>query len=203
LNSGIGKQGDCETDRERENERDIACVIRTREQDVNAFEDIVRRYTPMFFSLAQQLMGYRHADEIEQVVQEIFIRIFTNLKKFDTSKRFYPWAYTIAINYIRTERRKKRRIKELPYRDELLQTGGHGIADPSEAVIAKQARTDVHKALWTVKKKYRDTFVLRVIEGLSVAETAKALRISESAVKIHLFRAKKQLKNLLLEKEWK
>jgi DNA-directed RNA polymerase specialized sigma24 family protein len=42
-----------------------------------------------------------------------------------------------------------------------------------------------------------------VIEGLSVAETAKALRISESAVKIHLFRAKKQLKNLLLEKEWK
>jgi RNA polymerase sigma-70 factor (ECF subfamily) len=203
LNSGAGKQSDLTADRERENERDVACVIRTRDEDINAFEDIVRRYTPIFYSLAQNLLGRRDSDDIERVVQEIFIRIFTNLKRFDTDKRFYPWAYTIAINYIKTERRKQRRKKELPFRDELLQPGGHEIADPSDAVIAKQARTDVHKALWAVKKKYRDTFVLRVIEGLSVAETAGALRISESAVKIHLFRAKKQLKELLLEKEWK
>ncbi|MDX9935355.1 MAG: sigma factor [Sphaerochaetaceae bacterium] len=87
-------------------DRDAHAVYRTLHQDKQAFGEIVQSYTPVFYSLLRRLSPDRSNESIEDDLQEIFLRIYRALATYKSDRSFFSWAYTIAMNWIRSKRRK-------------------------------------------------------------------------------------------------
>ena len=184
--------------------QDLWAVQATLNGDPAAFEAIVRRYTPLLYSLAYRLLG--RGDEAEDAVQEIFEKTFRALSRFDIAKRFFPWMYTIGLNHLRSlQRRHKRRnrLKILHTEPEsLAESAASQQRDPVAHSELREGERLAQEALDTLRIQYREVFVLRAVQGLSVQEVAEVLRIPEGTVKTHLHRARKQMIDFLEKKGW-
>ena len=184
--------------------QDLWAVQATLNGDPAAFEAIVRRYTPLLYSLAYRLLG--RGDEAEDAVQEIFEKTFRALSRFDIAKRFFPWMYTIGLNHLRSlQRRHKRRhrLKILHTEPEsLAESAASQQRDPVTHSELREGERLAQEALDTLRIQYREVFVLRAVQGLSVQEVAEVLRIPEGTVKTHLHRARKQMIDFLEKKGW-
>jgi RNA polymerase sigma-70 factor (ECF subfamily) len=180
----------------------LMAVQETLNGNSRAFYVIVERYTPLFYSLAFRMLGRK--EEAEEAVQEIFYKVLKSLKNFKLGKRFFPWIYTIALNHLRSRiKTLKRRSKtEVEYIEEESVRGLHnsGQNDPSRMIINKEALSLAKDALRMLKNKYREVFILREIEGLSVKEVSEILHKPEGTIKTNLYRAKKHLIELLTDK---
>lgn len=159
------------------------------------FENVVRRYTPVLYSLCVRMIGDR--EEAEDAVQDIFVKAYRSLASFDPSRRFYSWIYTIAVNHLRSLNRKRERRSgpDIPYEEtvqESVREDRHG-DDPGTVAIAREGEKLAEIALEKLEEKYREVFVLRIVEGLSVKETARVLDIPENTVKTYLRRARKKM----------
>jgi RNA polymerase sigma-70 factor (ECF subfamily) len=182
--------------------RVLHAIHETLNGNKSAFSYIVDSYTPLVYSLAYSMLGKSY--EAEEAVQEIFLKLYTGLSRFDISRRFLPWLYTIALNHLRSHLRKikqKKRIKlvsldEMGYNKHITNN-----ADPLDHFANKEAEILARKALDTLRQEYKEVFVLRQIEGLSVNEVASIMDIPEGTVKTYLHRAKKKLVTILSEKD--
>ncbi len=177
-------------------------VERTLHEDKDAFRGIVEKYTPQFLSLAVKMTGNVHT--AEEAVQEIFLKIFSALESYNRKRRFFSWAYTIAVNYLRSELRKnyvKQQMASVPYDDTLINNSST-YADPEKELIQAEGERLVLKALDQLKPKYREIFILRQLQGLSVTDTAQVMGIPEGTVKTLLFRAKKAILAALKHMQW-
>jgi RNA polymerase sigma-70 factor (ECF subfamily) len=159
-----------------------------------AFAEIVRRYRQPVFRLARACTG--ETDEALDLVQETFVAAHQALPRYDGRRAMKAWLSTIAINKCRDWGRKRtvRRFFSLALTD-------HGRA---EAVIDDQPATDealgerqelarVMQAISMLPMNLKAVLVLRTMEGLSQAETAEVLGISEKAVETRLYRARRSL----------
>jgi RNA polymerase sigma-70 factor (ECF subfamily) len=184
--------------------QDLWAVQATLNGDPEAFEAIVKRYTPLLYSLAYRLLG--HGEEAEDAVQEILEKAFRALPSFRISKRFFPWLYTVGLNHLRSlERRRKRRsrLKLLNAEPErVLESAASEQGNPVRRSELKEGERLAQEALDTLRVEYREVFVLRQIQGLSVQEVAEVLLIPEGTVKTHLHRARKQMIDFLSRKGW-
>lgn len=184
---------------------DSAAARRMQSGDSSAFEEIVRRYTPLAYSLTYRLIG-GNREAAEEAVQEIFLKTYRAIGSFDPGKRFFTWFYTIALNHLRSVRRRKRSHPEESavavddYASMLAV--GRPAAMPEERALAREGERLAQQALMELPERYREVFVLRHVEGLSGREVADLLGIPEATVRTHLMRAREQLKKLLLEKQW-
>ncbi|MGC9313256.1 MAG: RNA polymerase sigma factor [Sediminispirochaetaceae bacterium] len=173
--------------------------------DRNAFREIVDRYTPVLFSLCYRMLGDSHT--AEEAVQEIFVRIYRSLRRYDLERRFFTWMYTIALNYLRSVRRSSRwkeKDKILSFQESAyLQAEAHSSTEPEEETVRREAERAVMKAAALLPVKYREVFVMREIEGISGQETAEILGIPENTVKTRLRRAREQMKKNLISLDWK
>jgi RNA polymerase sigma factor (sigma-70 family) len=192
---------------------DLEAVSRTLGGDIQAFSIIVQRYTPMLYGLARRMSDSRdpvlEAQEAEEAVQEIFLRTYRALGSFNMKNRFYTWLYTIALNYLRSVRRKRRLTSifaSLPYNDELQAPdevlSGPVYPGPEETSVNREGERLAGEALKKLKARQREVFVLRMLENRSVDETAKILGIPEGTVKIRLHRAKKELAAIMKSWQW-
>ncbi|NLV83654.1 MAG: sigma-70 family RNA polymerase sigma factor [Spirochaetales bacterium] len=189
----------------RSDEADARLVYKTLHKDKEAFGSIVVSYTPIFYSLIRH-MGIRSQETIEDELQEIFLRIYKALPTFREGRSFFTWSYTIAMNWIRSQQRKnraKRTINPIQYDEEMGILQGHRHSDaPEEHIVRSEARRILQAALLASKPIYRQVFVLRMIQGLSVSETAQVLHLPEGTVKTYLFRSREQLRIYLTEHHW-
>jgi RNA polymerase sigma-70 factor (ECF subfamily) len=134
-------------------------------------------------------------EEAEEAVQEIFLRAFRALPRFRLDRRFHPWLYTIALNYLRTGARRQRRRRGL----RLVRLGEEleAVADPGDhpaLVMEREAGERLaQEALSGLPPLYREVFLLREVEGLSVHDAAEALGVPEGTVKVRLHRARREL----------
>ena len=87
--------------------QDLLAVQRTLGGERRAFDGIVERHTPAVYTLALRMLG--DPDEAEEAVQEIFFKAYRHLGRFQIHRRLHPWLYTIAVNYLRSMLRKRRR----------------------------------------------------------------------------------------------
>jgi RNA polymerase sigma-70 factor (ECF subfamily) len=188
---------------EKDNETHILSAIHeTLNGNTNSFSVIVEQYTTLFYSLAYRMLG--REDEAEEAVQEIFYKVFKSIKKFSLEKRFFPWIYTIAVNHLRSIIKKTKYIKKVQaiYIEEesasQLHDSGHN--DPSQNLIKREAKTLAEKALLNLKPEYREVFILREIECLSVKEVSVILKKPEGTIKTNLHRAKKMLIKFITER---
>lgn len=173
----------------------LAAIQETLNNNKSAFSVIVERYTPILYSLSYKMLGY--SDDAEDVVQDIFLKVFASLHKFKISSRFLPWIYTIALNHLRSFKKKRNRQKRIHLlyidKDDSIELYDNRQGDPAQVLVDKEAEEYAQKALKRLKPEYREVFILRDLEGLSVKEVATILHIPEGTVKTHLHRAKKNL----------
>jgi RNA polymerase sigma-70 factor (ECF subfamily) len=166
------------------------------------FHELIRPYERRVYAMA---LGFLHNEaDAEDAAQEAFLKAFRNLASFRGEARFGTWLVSIVLNEARSRLRHRDIVRmesldEPP--DEDKQVSPALLRDwkeiPSEALERKEIRLLLHEAVAALPSIYREVFMLRDIEELSVNETAAALDISVASVKVRLHRARIRLQKSL------
>jgi RNA polymerase sigma-70 factor (ECF subfamily) len=168
--------------------------------DSGMFELLMRRYNERVYRAARAIV--RDEQEAEDVMQQAYVNAFTHLRQFTGAARFSTWLTKIAIN--ESLARVRRRGRYEPFDDDLSNVEPFMFRNPEENP-ERQAFTGELRGLleWAVDRLpdgMREVFMLREVEGLSTAETAEALNVSEDVVKARLSRGRAALRRLLMDR---
>lgn len=183
-------------------DEDRELVARCRDGDPLAFEEMVRKHQQTVLNLVYHYLG-QHND-IEDVAQKIFTKVYFSLPKFDMHRPFFPWLYRIAINQCYDELRRMRRLKIRTFSE--LSTEETNVVEkllsqPDTGPAADEDRREMNALLTRVLDQIPDqqrlAVVLRDIEGMPYSEMAGVLRCTEQAARLKVFRARSRLKTLL------
>jgi RNA polymerase sigma-70 factor, ECF subfamily len=164
------------------------------------FELLMRRHNERMYRVARAIV--RDDSEAEDVMQQTYVNAYANLRQFAGKARFSTWLTRIAVN--ESLARARRRGKYELYDDDLPNVEPF-MAEPSRHDPERQAFSGELRALleWAIDRLpdgAREVFVLREVEGLSTAEVADALTVSEDVVKTRLSRAKAALRRDVIER---
>jgi len=178
---------------------DSALIERTLNGDERAFAELVRRYQMAVWGTVHRILG--NSSENEDAVQEVFLRAFAALRKFDLQYPFGPWILRIAANYCidQLRRRKGRKVQlwselreldqERLLRDFVMQSDVE-----SGGMEYIEGCNRVAKALLnSLNPKYRAAFILREVEDKDYGEVAKVLGTTEVAARVRVSRARSEL----------
>jgi RNA polymerase sigma-70 factor (ECF subfamily) len=183
-------------------ERDEAQVIAAiLAGDRELYHRLIQPYELSVYRMA--LSFVKNETEAEDVAQEAFLKAFRNLANFHGESKFSTWLISITLNEARRRLRRQNTVR-MESLDEPRDEGGKFspalLRDwreiPSEALERREVRALLQKAIEELSPIYREVLVLRDIEELSIEETAGALAISISSVKVRLHRAR-----IMLQKE--
>lgn len=179
---------------------DEELVKKVKDGDIDAFEDIIKKYEKKIFSLIYNML--RNENEIEDIAQEVFIKVYKNLDKFHGDSSLYTWIYKIATNLCLDQIKKR---KDIIYMDEKLRVNDDEveIQIPSdektqdELYEQKELKQKLEKCIEKLPEKQRAMIVLRDIKGLAYDEIAEILELKLGTVKSQINRARLKLKELL------
>lgn len=181
-------------------EAELLAAAQAGRQD--AYAEIVERYSGTVYNLALRLMN--DPQEAEDVLQETFISAFRALGRFEGRSQLGTWLYRIAYNAAMMRLRRHRVLTESL--DETRETEDGELAPrqlvdwtavPDRLLLGRELRDVLSAALATLPESLRSVFVLRDIEGLSTAETAETLGLTETNTKVRLHRARLALRERL------
>lgn len=168
----------------------------------SAFIQLVERYKDKIYYLGLRML--RSAQDAEDVAQETFLRVYSNLDRFDPKHQFSTWIYRIASNLCIDRIRKKKPQYSL---DEPIggEEGGqdwysHQAGDeptPEESLIALETRTRVLDALEQLPAHYKAVVVLRYFHDLSLTEIGEVLSLPVTTVKTRVHRGREALRKIL------
>lgn len=183
--------------------RDEATLIRRiREGEHELFYPLIRPYERRVYAAALAIL--RNEADAEDAAQEAVLKAFKNLRQFRAEARFSTWLIQIAVNEARMRRRKQQTVVMEPMVDQRDEDGLYTPRDfadwreiPSETLERTEVRQKLAEALSSLGEKYREVFILRDMQQLSIEDTAKALGISVPSVKTRLLRARLMLRDLL------
>ena len=181
---------------------EVEMVRRVRDGDSDLFYELVRPYERRVYSAAFAIL--RNSADAEDAAQEAMLKAFRHIKQFREEARFSTWLIQIAVNEARMRRRKNHPDVMEPIADRPDEAGNYVPRDfadwreiPSETLERKEIREKLTQALASLGEIYREVFVLRDMQHLSIEETAEALKISTASVKTRLLRARLMLRDLL------
>ena len=177
-------------------------IERARRGDFDAFEALVGQSEGKTYHHLLRMVG--NPEDAKELLQETYLSAYRNLKSFKGGSTFSTWVYRIATNHALMRLRKKNPetvgLDEIaiPSHEELKgRTISDWGIDPREAVHRKEVRRLLAEAIQALPPTYRAVAVMRDMDGLSTAETAKLLEITEGAVKTRLHRARIYLREAL------
>jgi RNA polymerase sigma-70 factor (ECF subfamily) len=174
-----------------------ALIERAVAGESSAFEQILIRTQRRVLNLAWKLLG--SLTEAQDAAQEVFLRAYKYLHRFDVRKPFEPWLIQITVNVCRDMMRKRQQSKtvfaEPEYAPEPSEVTTAG--DPHTVLAAEQQKAILWKALSGLPQKERSALVLRDIEGLSTAEVAAILQSSEATVRSQISNARLKIRKAL------
>lgn len=172
---------------------DRELVARMRDGDADALRLMMERYQQRVFALIFGIVRDRH--EVEDVAQEVFLKVFLRIGAFDGRSKFYTWMYRVAANAAKDHLKKRRRRPAVPLEEEA------GVPDaaggPTEHAAVAETRLMVREAIASLPPRYREVLALRELEGLTYNEIAGILRLSMGTVESRLHRARARLKRRL------
>jgi RNA polymerase sigma-70 factor (ECF subfamily) len=164
--------------------------------DVSAFEQVMLRTERSVMMTARRMLG--NPADAEEAAQEVFLRVYKYLHRFDRTKPFEPWLYRLTINVCNDiASRRPRPGEEIP--SEEHEPAAESL-DPLDSLHADEQRRLVQAALSSLPEKQRAAVVLRDLQGLSTSEVADSLKISEATVRSHLSAARLRLKRFIEKK---
>ena len=163
-----------------------------------AFEPLVGPYRRPLLGLAWRLT--RNAEDAREVAQEALLRAFRSLAGYDASRSFRNWLFQIAANEARDRYRKRARETAAfgDVVDRAPSAAARSAAEgPEKEHDRQEIRSDILRSLAVLSPREREVLVLRDLEDLDVAETARALGCSAIAVRVHLSKARRKLAEVL------
>lgn len=163
--------------------------------DKQAFSMIVRRYEPPLSRYVRRLLG-RSGQSVDDVLQDVFIKVYVNLNDYDRSRPFSPWIYRIARNEALSFLRKRRAEPYLLSGEEGMLMLERVLDEPTVLEVLDRSRigTWIRKLIAGLDPSYRDVFVLRYLEEKSYEEISEILEIPMGTVATNINRGKRQLK---------
>jgi RNA polymerase sigma-70 factor (ECF subfamily) len=170
---------------------DEELVRRIRAGEAGLFELIMRRHNQRLYRAARAIV--RDDDEAQDVMQQAYVSAYQHLHQFSGLSRFATWLTRIAVYEALARRRKRRRMVEMDalpeFRRETLRAWRTSLPRPDHVAEGAEIRRLLEAAIDALPVGYRAVLVLREVEGLSTAETAECLGLSEPNVKTRLHRA--------------
>jgi RNA polymerase sigma factor (sigma-70 family) len=172
---------------------DITLVARSRDGDVAAYGELVRRYEDDARRVAMAIAGFEHADD---AAQDAFVRAYRSLASYDPARPFRPWLLAIVANAARNQRRAAARWHASLLRSLVAAPVAVDIA-AEDHVLDKESHRRLRAALETLPRRQRDVVACRYLLDLSEDETALSLGIARGTVKSRLSRALDRLEQAL------
>lgn len=184
-------------------DEDAALVKASQAGDGAAFEQLVSRYDRKLFRIAQHIV--HNADDAQDVVQECFIKVFQNIRRFQAQSKFSTWLYRIVVNQslmaVRKHKTKPALVDLLIESDEEENQPPMDFSDwrpnPEEQCTESELRELLTRLLQELRPALRVVFIMHDIEGQPLQEVADALHLSLSAVKTRSLRARLHLREQL------
>lgn len=172
-------------------------IKRIGEGETELFEILIRRNNPFLYKVGMSY-GYKHED-VQDLMQETFIAAYVHLRKFEGRASFKTWVTRIMLNqcYQKAQKLsfKNEQTNDIIFNEKTIPMfENNQSADTNRAVLNKELSYIIGNALTAIPLQYRMVFSLRELNGMSTAETAEVLDISETNVKACLSRAKNMLR---------
>jgi len=176
---------------------DLLWVRKAREGNKKAFEKLALKYQKRIYFLVRKMI--LDHDDTNDIVQDTFVKAYSNLHQFDEQLLFYPWLYRIAINTTLNFQKKRSRVKASFFDsdDDEVKQAAKINDNPLEQAIATEFKQKISDALQQLPFDQRLVFILRTSEELSYEEISNQLDISIGTVMSRLSRARAKLKELL------
>lgn len=182
---------------------DEEVVRRVREGEPALFEILMRRHNQRVYRAVRSITGGE--EDVEDTMQQAYLNAYLHLDQFAGRARFSTWLTRIAVNEAMSRARRRRMAMETSIPSEpggedrvaVLEGGG---PTPEHRAFATELRAMLEAAIDRLPQGYREVFVLREVEGLSTAETAECLDLTEEAVKTRLHRARGLLRDYFYER---
>jgi len=176
---------------------DRELVRRAQTEDQEAYEELVRRHQHRVFAVAGGIL--RRREDVEDIAQQVFVKAYFSLKRFDQRAAFSTWLYKITVNECWDLLRKKK-VRPLVYESDLSEEQARQVVavgekegsapDVSERLEARQR---VERLLEGLDERDRTMLILKEVEGFAVEEIAAILKLNANTVKVRLFRARRRI----------
>src|SRR5436305_6743592 len=176
---------------------DRELVRRAQREDKEAFEELIRRHQHRIFAVAGGILKRR--EDVEDIAQQVFVKAYFSLKRFDQRAALSTWLYKITVNECWDMLRKKK-VRPLVYEADLSEEQarqvissaqkGKDVPDISERLEARQR---VERLLDGLDERDRLMLILKEVEGFSIEEFADVLNLNANTVKVRLFRARRRV----------
>jgi RNA polymerase sigma-70 factor (ECF subfamily) len=181
-------------------EDDLLLVDRVLVGDRRAFESLVRKHERRVFRITLAVLG--NAEDAEEAMQDAFVKAFRHIEQFRRESRFTTWLTRIAVNEALQKRQARKstvsldeiseaEVRVLPHRSYQWHE------DPEKLYGKQEVRMMVEDAIRSLPPIYRETFVLRDVEGLRAEEAAEILGLTLPAIKSRLLRARLLMREAL------
>lgn len=172
----------------------------------DAYKKLMDKYQkPLYFHVLKMV---RNHEQVEDIVQEAFMKAFNNLNSYNTNYAFSTWLYRITTNhtidYLRKKKLNTTSINEpVKTRDGEMEIQISDEAETDRNIIRKERKQIIHNAINNLPKKYRKVIEMRHLQELSYQEIAEQLDLPLGTVKAHIFRAREMLYKELKDKREK
>lgn len=175
---------------------EFTLIERAKGGDDAAFSRIVQAYRKRILGTISRLIG--RPEDVEDVGQEVFVRLYFSLDQLRSPEVFEPWLYRLTVNaaydYLRKQRRRQEsRMADLSEQQVILADAAAGGKDQLDREQASEIRDFVHALLGEVSEEDRLLLTLKEVEGLSLKELEQIYGVNENALKVRLFRARQRV----------
>src|SRR6185436_4556931 len=171
---------------------DEQVVARVLAGETELFEILMRRYNQRLYRVARAILS--DDGEAEDVMQDAYVRAYSHLGQFAGRSSFATWLTRIAVHEALARARRGRRLVQIedlsPQAEGAMRLSSRPEAGPEQRAIQRDLQDALEAAMGSLSEGFRSVLMLREVEGLSTAETAECLGISESLVKTRLHRAR-------------
>src|SRR5215467_13705372 len=175
---------------------DFEVIKRAQRGDGAAFNEVVLAYRKRILGTIARLIS--RPDDVEDVGQEVFLRLYFSLDQLRSPEVFEPWLYRLTVNaaydYLRKQRRRpESRMSDLSEQQVMMADAVAGGKHQDEQSRRTKVRELVEALLGQVSEEDRVLLMLKEVEGLSLKELEKIYRVNENALKVRLFRARQRV----------
>jgi RNA polymerase sigma-70 factor (ECF subfamily) len=186
---------------------DRELVRRAQANDRDAYEELVKRHQQRVFAVASGIL--RRHEDVEDIAQQVFIKAYFSLKRFDGRAAFSTWLYRITLNEC-WDLLRKRKVRPLLYESDLSEEQSQRIASAENSDGAGpdirqrlETRQRLEMLLAGLEERDRLMLILKEVEGFSIEEIAEVLDLNANTVKVRLFRARRRVVKTAREQDQK
>jgi RNA polymerase sigma-70 factor, ECF subfamily len=171
-------------------------IEKARSGDDGAFNQVVQAYRKRILGTIARLIG--RPEDVEDVGQEVFLRLYYSLDQLRAAEVFEPWLYRLTVNaaydYLRRQKRRhESRMSDLSEQQVMMADAAAGGKQQAEQVRRTKVREMVQSLLGKVSEEDRILLMMKEVEGLSLKELEKIYKVNENALKVRLFRARQRV----------